>query len=81
MCSIPFLINEKGIKTLGNAKSESWLETNKVKYIQKWKNHKFTFITHFTLLIMASPSLQMTMIQVQVFSLGPTGLELVGAID
>ena len=30
MCSIPFLINEKGIKTLGNAKSESWVETNKV---------------------------------------------------
>ena len=31
MCSIPFLINEKGIKTLGNAKSESWVETNKVR--------------------------------------------------
>ena len=49
MCSIPFLINEKGIKTLGNAKSESWLETNKEKTIQKWKNHNFTFINHFTI--------------------------------
>ena len=37
MCSIPFLINEKGIKTLGNAKSESWVETNKVKTFTKMK--------------------------------------------
>ena len=46
MCSIPFLINEKGIKTLGNAKSESWVETNKVKTFTKMKKDiKFTFIT------------------------------------
>ena len=80
MCSIPFLINEKGIKTLGNAKSESLVETNKVKDLQKWKR-QVHFHNHFYFEIMATPSLQMTMIQVHVYSLGPTGLELVGAID